>query len=146
MHTILSLLLLAVLPSLRDRAALQLELIALRHQLLVLERKRTTRCRSSKSRRWRKHWQFSPPPATVCDMQTIVIILVGIVKLAERELADHGVAGEALHAFAGAVITPGIFRAFPCRQIQIRCRIHGDLEFPQFIQEGSAKYQHIEVI
>ena len=26
-------------------------------------------------------------PDTVCDMQTIVIILVGIVKLTERELA-----------------------------------------------------------
>ena len=34
----LSLLLSAVLPSLRDRASLQFELIALRHQLLVLER------------------------------------------------------------------------------------------------------------
>ncbi len=45
MHMIVSLLLSAVLPSLRDRAALQLELIALRHQLLVLERKRTTRPR-----------------------------------------------------------------------------------------------------
>ena len=48
MHTILSLLLSAVLPSLRDRATLQLELIALRHQLLVLERKRTTRPRLSR--------------------------------------------------------------------------------------------------
>ncbi len=43
MHTILSLLLSAVLPNLRDRAALRLELIALRHRLLVLERKRTIR-------------------------------------------------------------------------------------------------------
>ncbi len=45
MHTILSLMLSAVLQSLRDRASLQLELIALRHQLTVLERKRTTRPR-----------------------------------------------------------------------------------------------------
>ncbi len=42
MHAIPSLPLSAVLPSLRDKAALQLELVALRHQLAVLERKRTT--------------------------------------------------------------------------------------------------------
>ncbi len=51
MHTILSLLLSAVLPSLRDRAALRLELIALRHRLLVLERKRTTRPRLTRTDR-----------------------------------------------------------------------------------------------
>ncbi len=45
MHTTLSLLLSAVLPSLRDRASLQFEPIVLRHQLLVLELKRTTRSR-----------------------------------------------------------------------------------------------------
>ena len=45
MHTILSLLLSAALPSLRDRDSLQFELIALRHQLLVLKRKRTTQSR-----------------------------------------------------------------------------------------------------
>ena len=39
-----------------------------------------TRCRSSKPRWWQKHWQFSLPPATVCDMQTIVIILVAFVR------------------------------------------------------------------
>jgi len=46
MHTILSLLLSAVLPSLRGRASLQLELVALRHQIAVLERKRTKPQRS----------------------------------------------------------------------------------------------------
>ena len=45
MHTILSLLFSTVLPSLRDRASLQFELIALRHQLLVLKRKWSTRPR-----------------------------------------------------------------------------------------------------
>ena len=42
MHMILTVLLSAVPPSLRDRAALRLILVALRHQLAVLERKRTT--------------------------------------------------------------------------------------------------------
>jgi hypothetical protein len=45
MSTILSQLLSAVLSGFRDRASLQLELVALRHQLAVLERKRTTRLR-----------------------------------------------------------------------------------------------------
>ena len=45
MPTILSLLLTVLLPSLQDRASLQLELVALRHQIAVLERKRTTRPR-----------------------------------------------------------------------------------------------------
>ena len=40
----------------------------------------TDRCRSSKPRRPRKSWQFSPPPVTVCDMQTIVTILVAFFR------------------------------------------------------------------
>ena len=58
MHKVLSLLLSAVLPSLRDRAALQLELIALRHQLLVLERKRTTRPRLTRIDRFFWVWLY----------------------------------------------------------------------------------------
>ncbi len=58
MHTILSLLLSAVLPSLRDRAALQLELIALRHQLAVLERIRTTRPRLTRMDRFFWVWLY----------------------------------------------------------------------------------------
>ena len=45
MPAILSQLLSAVLMSLRGRASLQLELVALRHQIAVLERKRTPRPR-----------------------------------------------------------------------------------------------------
>ena len=56
MHTVLSLLLSAVLPSLRGRASLQLELIALRHQLLVLERKRTTQSRLTRIDRFIWVW------------------------------------------------------------------------------------------
>ena len=52
----LSLLLSAALPSLRDRASLQLELIALRHQLLVLERKRTTQSRLTRIDRFLWVW------------------------------------------------------------------------------------------
>ena len=58
MHTVLSLLLSAVLPSLRDRASLQFELIALRHQLLVLERKRTTRPRLTRIDRFCWVWLY----------------------------------------------------------------------------------------
>ena len=58
MHTILSLLLSAVLPSLRGRASLQLELIALRHQLLVLERKRTTQSRLTRIDRFLWVWLY----------------------------------------------------------------------------------------
>ena len=39
-----------------------------------------TACRSSKPRRPRKTWHCSPLPATVCDMQTIVMILVAFVR------------------------------------------------------------------
>ena len=56
MHTILSLLLSAILPSLRGRASLQLELIALRHQLLVLERKRTAQFRLTRIDRFLWVW------------------------------------------------------------------------------------------
>ncbi len=56
MHTILSLLLSAVLPSLRDKGALQLELIALRHQVLVLDRKQTTRPRLTRTDRFFWIW------------------------------------------------------------------------------------------
>ncbi len=45
MHTIRSLMLFAFLSSLRDRASLQFELIALRHRLLVHKHKRTTQSR-----------------------------------------------------------------------------------------------------
>ncbi len=65
MRTILSLLLSAVLPSLRDRAALQLELIALRHQLLVLERKRTTRPRLGRIDRFFWVWLYRLWPGCV---------------------------------------------------------------------------------
>ena len=58
MHTILSLLLSAVLPSFRDKAALQLELVALRHQLAVLERKRTTRPRLTRIDRFFWVWLY----------------------------------------------------------------------------------------
>ncbi len=58
MHMILTLLLSAVLPSLRDRAALQLELIALCHQLAVLERKRTTRIRLTRFDRFFWVWLY----------------------------------------------------------------------------------------
>ncbi len=69
MHTILSLLLSAVLPSLRDRAALHLELIALRHQLLVLERKRTTRPRLTRTDRTFWVWLYRLWPGTGCGPQ-----------------------------------------------------------------------------
>ena len=58
MHTILSLLLSAVLPSLRGGASLQFELIALRHQLLVLERKRTTQSRLTRIDRFLWVWLY----------------------------------------------------------------------------------------
>ena len=58
MHTILSLLLAAILPSLRGRASLQLELIALRHQLLVLERKRTAQFRLTRIDRFLWVWLY----------------------------------------------------------------------------------------
>ncbi len=47
-----------VLPSLRDRAALRLELVALRHQLAVLERKRTTRIRLTRFDRFFRVWLY----------------------------------------------------------------------------------------
>ncbi len=71
MHTILSLLLSAVLPSLRDRASLQLELIALRHQLLVLERKRTTRPRLTRIDRLFWVWLYRLWPGCL-DVVVIV--------------------------------------------------------------------------
>ncbi len=71
MHTILSLLLSAVLPSLRDRAALRLELIALRHQLLVLERKRTTRPRLTRIDRLFWVWLYRLWPGCL-DVVVIV--------------------------------------------------------------------------
>jgi hypothetical protein len=37
-------------------------------------------CRSSKPRRPQKSWHFSPLPATVCGMQTIIMILVAFVR------------------------------------------------------------------
>jgi transposase InsO family protein len=58
MHMVFTLLLSAVLPSLRDRAALQLELVALRHQLAVLERKRTTRLRLTRFDRFFWVWLY----------------------------------------------------------------------------------------
>ena len=71
MHTILSLLLSAVLPSLRDRASLQLELIALRHQLLVLERKRTTQSRLTRIDRFLWVWLYRLWPGCL-DVVVIV--------------------------------------------------------------------------
>ncbi len=71
MPTILSLLVSAVLPSLRDRTALQLELLALRHQLLVLERKRTTRPRLRRIDRVFWMWLYRLWPGCV---NTVVIV------------------------------------------------------------------------
>ncbi len=67
----LSLLLSAVLPSLRDRASLQLELIALRHQLLVLERKRTTRIRLTHFGRFIWVWLYRVWPGC---LDAVVIV------------------------------------------------------------------------
>ena len=67
----LSLLLSAVLPSLRDRASLQLELIALRHQLLVLERKRTTQSRLTRIDRFLWVWLYRLWPGCL-DVVVIV--------------------------------------------------------------------------
>ena len=82
MHTILSLLLSAVLPSLRDRASLQLELIALRHQLLVLERKRTTRPRLTRIDRFFCVWLYRLWPS---GLDIVVIVkpdtVIGFVTL-----------------------------------------------------------------
>ncbi len=58
MRTILSLLLSAVIPSLRDGASLQLKLNALRHQLLVLERQRTTQSRLTRIDRFFWVWLY----------------------------------------------------------------------------------------
>ncbi len=71
MPTILSLLLSAVLPSLRDRASLQLELIALRHQLAVLERRRTTRPRLTRIDRFFWVWLYRLWPGCL-DIVVIV--------------------------------------------------------------------------
>ena len=71
MHMILTLLLSAVLPSLRDRAALQLELIALRHQLAVLERKRTTRIRLTRFDRFFWVWLYRVWPGC---LDAVVIV------------------------------------------------------------------------
>ncbi len=68
---ILTLLLSAVLPSLRDRAALQLELVALRHQLAVLERKRTTRARLTRIDRLFWVWLYRLWPGCL-DVVVIV--------------------------------------------------------------------------
>ena len=71
MHTILSLLLSAILPSLRGRASLQLELIALRHQLLVLERKRTAQSRLTRIDRFLWVWLYRLWPGCL-DVVVIV--------------------------------------------------------------------------
>ena len=71
MHTILSLLLAAILPSLRGRAALQLEIIALRHQLLVLERKRTAQFRLTRIDRFLWAWLYRLWPGCL-DVVVIV--------------------------------------------------------------------------
>ncbi len=71
MHMIFSLLLSAVLPSLRDRASLELELIALRHQLLVLERKRTTRIRLTHFDRFIWVWLYRVWPGC---LDAVVIV------------------------------------------------------------------------
>ena len=51
MRSVIVSLLFALCASLRDRAALQLEMLALRHQLQVLERTRPRRVRLSRSDR-----------------------------------------------------------------------------------------------
>ncbi len=71
MPMILSLLLSAVLMSLRGRASLQLELVALRHQLAVLERKRTTRPRLTRIDRFFWVWLYRLWPGCL-DMVVIV--------------------------------------------------------------------------
>jgi transposase InsO family protein len=71
MHTMLSLLLSAVVPCLRDRASLHLELIALRHQLLVLERKRTTRIRLTRFDRLFWVWLYRVWPGC---LDAVVIV------------------------------------------------------------------------
>ncbi len=71
MHMILTLVLSAVLPSLRDRAALQLELIALRYQLAVLERNRTTRSRLTRFDRFFWVWLYRVWPGC---LDTVVIV------------------------------------------------------------------------
>ncbi len=71
MPTILSLLLSAVLPSLQDWASLQLELIALRHQIAVLERKRTTRTRLTWIDRFFWVWLYRLWPGC---LNTVVIV------------------------------------------------------------------------
>ncbi len=68
---ILTLLLAAVLPSLRDRAALQLELIALRHQLAVLERKRTTRLPLTRFDRFFWVWLYRVWPG--CLVAVVIV-------------------------------------------------------------------------
>ena len=55
---ILTLLIFAVLPSLRDRTALRLELTALRHRVAVLERKRATRLRLTRMDRLFSVWLY----------------------------------------------------------------------------------------
>ena len=71
MHTILSLLLSAALSSLRDRVSLQFELIALRHQLLVLERKRTAQSRLTRIDRFLWVWLYRLWPGCL-DVVVIV--------------------------------------------------------------------------
>ncbi len=72
MRAILSLLLSTVLlPSLRDRASLQLELVALRHQIAVLERKRTTRPRLTRIDRFVWVWLYRLWPGCL-DIVVIV--------------------------------------------------------------------------
>jgi transposase InsO family protein len=71
MSTILSLLLSAVLSNFRDRASLQLELIALRHQIAVLERKRTTRPRLARIDRFFWVWLYRLWPGCL-DIVVIV--------------------------------------------------------------------------
>ena len=58
-------------PSLRDRASLQFELFALRHQLLVLERKRTTQSRLTRIDRFLWVWLYRLWP--IC-LDVVVIV------------------------------------------------------------------------
>ncbi len=71
MPTILSLLLSALLPSFRDKASLQLELVALRHQIAVLERKRTTRPQLTRIDRFFWVWLYRLWPGCL-DIVVIV--------------------------------------------------------------------------
>ncbi len=85
MHMILTLLLSAVVPSLRDRAALQLELIALRHQLAVLERKRTTRLRLTRFDRFFWVWLYRVWPG--CLDAVVIVQPETVIRWHRRDTA-----------------------------------------------------------